>query len=108
MTNEYQGSPFLLDGGIRDFNMTTRILHSKSLTSFPVRLFANLSSKSIAKSSIVAVDRLNATVELYPYDMIRVLGTAVGKKSRSHNFPDLESVQVVSKFPFSPWTATIL
>jgi len=67
MTNEYQGSPFLLDGGIRDFKMTTKTIHSKkSLTSFRVRLFANLSSKSIAKSSTVAVDRLNATVELYP------------------------------------------
>ena len=67
MTNEYQGSPFLLDGGIKDFNMTTKIIHSKkSLTSFRVRLFANLFSKSIAKSSMIAVDRLNATVELYP------------------------------------------
>ena len=67
MTDEYQGSPFLLDDGIRDFNMTTKIIHSKkSLTSFRARLFANLSSRSIAKSSMVAVDRLNATVELYP------------------------------------------
>jgi hypothetical protein len=57
------------------------------LTAAHLRSIDILKRRSVAKSSIPATDLLNKTEELYPYVIIRALGSWAGRKSASQTFP---------------------
>lgn len=78
------------------------------LTSLPSLLSPKHINKSRACSTIPALLLENAGVASYPKTITLALGRSSGRKSRSHNFLLVGSVQVRSRWPLRPWIAIIL
>lgn len=77
-------------------------------TSLPTLTIRRRLSRSLAKLSKPALDRLNAKPESYPNVIILARGRASGRRCSNQQILDSGCVHVFFAWPFKPWTATML